>query len=269
MGNPYRDVFYQHQAAWHKFQSSEEVAARHEKSRRELAWITQGWLPDYKTGEILDIGCGSGQFLYFLRSQGYERLTGLDLDSHQVEIVRQLGIEVHEQTALEFLVRSDNGYDMIVMLDVVEHFTRDEMFPLMREVFRRLRAGGRLIVNVPNAESPTGAASVYGDITHETAFTSQSLAAMLFCHGFEVVEIRDPKPAAVHLFGMAYRALVLGFRKLAAIKYRLLGLEPPRYWSNVIWALAVKPAMREESVTDTPMPGPLMDADEGTPPVRS
>ncbi|MGA1343438.1 MAG: class I SAM-dependent methyltransferase, partial [Hyphomonas sp.] len=71
-------------------------------------------------------------------------------------IARQLGFEVHEQKALDFLVRGDNGYDMIVMLDIIEHFTREELFPLLREVYRKLRTGGRLILSVPNAESPTG-----------------------------------------------------------------------------------------------------------------
>jgi len=269
MANPYRDVFYQHQAAWHKYQSAEDVAARHELRRRYYAWYSRNWLPDYKTGEILDIGCGSGQFMYFLRKEGYERLTGLDLDKQQVEIARQLGFEVHEQTALDYLVRSENGYDMIVMLDIIEHFTREELFPLLREVYRKLRTGGRLILSVPNAESPTGPGCVYGDITHETSFTAVSLAEMLFCHGFEVKEMRDPWPAPVDFPRSMYRGLVLVMRKLAGIKYRLLGLEPPRYWSNVVWALAIKPDTREESITDTPAPGPVMDADLGTPPVRS
>ncbi len=269
MANPYRDVFYQHQTAWHKYQSVEDVAARHELRRRYYAWYSRNWLPDYKTGEILDIGCGSGQFMYFLRKEGYERLTGLDLDKQQVEIARQLGFEVHEQTALEYLVRSENGYDMIVMLDIIEHFTREELFPLLREVYRKLRTGGRLILSVPNAESPTGPGCVYGDITHETSFTPVSLAEMLFCHGFEVKEMRDPWPAPVDFQRSLYRGLVLVMRKLAGIKYRLLGLEPPRYWSNVVWAVAIKPDIREESVTDTPAPGPAMDADLGTPPVRN
>jgi len=175
---------------------------------------------------------------------------------------------VHEQTALDFLVQSNDGYDMVVMLDIIEHFTREELFPILREVYRRLRPGGRFIVSVPNAESPTGPACVYGDITHETSFTSLSLAEMLFCHGFELKEIRDPWPAGIDFKRSIYRQFVLMMRKLAGLKYRMLGLDPPKYWSNVIWALVTKPGIREESVTRTPTPGPLMDADHGTPPIR-
>jgi len=268
MSNPYRDVFYQQQSAWHNYQTSEDVAARHEIRSKYYKWYTRDWLPDYKTGELLDIGCGSGQFLYFLRSEGYDRLTGLDLDKKQISIARELGFNVHEQTALDFLVQSNDGYDMIVMLDIIEHFTREELFPILREVYRRLRPGGRFIVSVPNAESPTGPACVYGDITHETSFTSLSLAEMLFCHGFELKEIRDPWPAGIDFKRSIYRQFVLMMRKLAGLKYRMLGLDPPKYWSNVIWALVTKPGIREESVTRTPTPGPVMDADHGTPPIR-
>lgn len=268
MSNPYRDVFYQHQSTWHKYQNAADVASRHETRRRYYKWYTRGWLPDYKTGEILDIGCGSAQFLYFLKSEGYERLTGLDLDEKQIKIAKELGFNVQRQTALDFLIQSNDGYDMIVMLDILEHFTREELFPILREVYRRLRAGGRFMVSVPNAESPTGPACVYGDITHETSFTSLSLAEMLFCHGFELKEVRDPWPAGIDWKRKIYRAGVLAMRRLAGLKYRLLGLDPPRYWSNVIWALAIKPEMREEATTDTPRPGPMMDADEGTPPIR-
>lgn len=268
MSNPYRDVFYQHQASWHKYQTAADVATRHETRRLYYKWYTRGWLPDYKTGEILDIGCGSAQFLYFLKSEGYERLTGLDLDEKQVTIAKQLGFNAQRQTALDFLIQSNDGYDMIVMLDIIEHFTREEIFPILREVYRRLRAGGRLVLSVPNAESPTGPSRVYGDITHETSFTSSSLAEMLFCHGFELREMRDPWPAGIDWKRKIYRVGVLAMRRLAGLKYRLLGLDPPKYWSNVIWALAIKPEMREEATTDTPRPGPMMDADEGTPPIR-
>jgi hypothetical protein len=91
---------------------------------------------------------------------------------------------------------------------------------------------------------------------------------MLFCHGFELVEIRDPWPAGIDFKRSIYRQFVLMMRKLAGLKYRMLGLDPPKYWSNVIWALVTKPGIREESVTRTPTPGPVMDADHGTPPIR-
>lgn len=264
MANPYRDVFYQHQANWHSYENAADVAIRHEKRAKYYRWYLRGWLPDYTTGEILDIGCGSGQFLYFLRQQGFERLKGIDLDQKQIALAKELGFDVQATPALDFLVQSHDGIDMIVMLDIVEHFTREELFPLLREVYRKLRAGGRFIVSVPNAESPTGPACIYGDITHETSFTSLSLAELLYCHGFELREIRDPWPAAIDWKRGLYRSLVLFCRKMAGIKYRLLGLDPPKYWSNVIWAMAIKPAMREESVTDTPSPLPMLNPDSGS-----
>lgn len=252
MANPYRDVFYQQQADWHAYENADDVRLRHENRKRYYQWYMRGWLPEYRTGKVLDIGCGSGQFLYFLKSEGFERIQGIDLDRKQVHLAKEIGFDVVESPALDFLVKAEDGYDMIVMLDIIEHFTREELFPILREVYRRLRAGGRLIVSVPNAESPTGPACIYGDITHETSFTSLSLAEMLFCHGFELKEIRDPWPAVIDWKRKIYHVFVQLMRKIAGVKYRMLGLDPPKYWSNVIWAMAIKPGMREEDVRETP-----------------
>lgn len=267
--NPYRDVFYQQQANWHKLQDGEAIVARHEKYRKRYKWQMSGWLPDYKTGNILEIGCGSGQFLHFLKTEGYESVLGLDLDHRQVQLAQELGFNVTESSVLDFLVRSEDGYDMVVMLDLLSHLTKEEIFPILREVFRRLRTGGKLVVSVPNAESPTGPSIVFGDITHETAFTSVSVAELLYCHGFELKEIRDQGPIGIDLKHKIERLSILSFRKLAGMMYRLVGLHPPRFWSDTIWALAEKPAAREEAVTRTGQPGPLMDPDQGRPPIQA
>src|SRR5262249_2262743 len=149
-------AFYKRQSEWHKYAGPEQVRQLHETRARYYEWFTQGWLPEDRDGRILDIGCGSGQFLYFLGKKGYTQMEGIDVDSQQVGIDRALGLNVQQSFVSEFLDRSEGGYEMIAMLDIIEHFTREELFPLMEAVVRCLRPGGRLIASVPNAESPDG-----------------------------------------------------------------------------------------------------------------
>src|SRR5262245_51502249 len=101
--NPYRDAFYNRQAQWHGYQSAEVAEAMHRKRVKYYAWYTQGWLPKQRSTPILDIGCGSGQFLYFLREQGYHDVRGIDLDRDQVELGRELGLDATAVDALDFL----------------------------------------------------------------------------------------------------------------------------------------------------------------------
>lgn len=240
--NPYRDVFYQSQAKWHGYESLEFAEQKHKERSPYYRWYARGWLPLDRSTPILDIGCGSGQFLYHLRNEGFTNLAGVDLDGDQVKVAQGLGLAAHHQTAGDYFAQHpESAFGLIAMLDIIEHFTREELFPLLETVAARLRPGGRLMASVPNADSPQGLRSIYADITHEIAFTPTSLSELFYCHGLKVVELRDPWPAPVSPARKAYRAVSLAMRRLEALKLRLMGFEPPRYWSSVIWALAEKP----------------------------
>lgn len=239
--NPYRDAFYQHQADWHGYEGPEDVRARHERRAPYYAWYTEGWLDLPRDAPILDIGCGSGQFLYFLRGRGFTDAVGIDLDERQVEIGRALGLDCRVERALEFLRREPaKTYGLVAMLDIIEHFTREELAPLLSAVVERLAPGGKLLASVPNAESPTGLSLYFADITHEMSFSTLSLGELLYCHGLKVVSWRDPWPAPISPGRKVYRAISNVARKLEGARLRLLGLEPPHLWSPVMWALAEK-----------------------------
>ena len=242
--NPYRQAFYQRQAEWHGYTDPEFARAKHAGRVAYYDWYTSGWLPADKATPVLDIGCGSGQFLYFLRERGYTAATGIDLDGQQVAVAKGMGLDARHAPIMDFLGDAADGssYGLVAMLDILEHFTREELFPLLEAVVARLAPGGKLVVSVPNADSPHAARAIYADITHEIAFTPTSLAELFFCHGLRVAALRDPWPAPVSPMRRAYRALSTVARKAEAARLRLMGFDSPRYWSSVIWALAEKPA---------------------------
>jgi 2-polyprenyl-3-methyl-5-hydroxy-6-metoxy-1,4-benzoquinol methylase len=242
--NPYRHSFYQKQAEWHRYEGHAHVRELHERRSPYYEWYTRDWLPDDQNGPILDIGCGSGQFLYYMKNKGYRQLKGIDLDRKQIEIACALGLDVEETSLGDYMQRSPEGYEMIVMLDIIEHFTREELFPLMEAIVRALRPGGRLIASVPNAESPDGLRCLYTDITHEMAYTPMSFEEMLFCHGLRLASLRDPWPAPLGIKRKVYRWIVQGARTVESLRLRCLGFPPPRIWSNVMWVLAIKDSSR-------------------------
>jgi 2-polyprenyl-3-methyl-5-hydroxy-6-metoxy-1,4-benzoquinol methylase len=241
--NPYREAFYQRQAEWHGYDKPGFAKEAHDRRVAYYDWYTRGWLPQNRSTPILDIGCGSGQFLYFLRERGYNQAVGIDLDRTQVQVGQDLGLDCRRSTVADFLDAEDpkQTYGLIAMLDILEHFTREELFPILEAVTSRLTPGGRLIVSVPNADSPHASRAVYADITHEIAFTPTSLSELFFCHGLKVTALRDPWPAPVSIMGRGYRAFSTMTRKLEAARLRLLGFDAPKYWSSVVWAMAEKP----------------------------
>ena len=57
-----------------------------------------------------------------------------------------------------------------------------------------LRPGAALVIQVPNGESPFAGRIIYGDYTHETAFTQASMGQVLRAAGFGSVTCLPVRP---------------------------------------------------------------------------
>jgi len=154
------------------------------------------WLPEDRSAPILDIGCGSGFFLRLLHKLGYTDVTGVDLSEEQVELARRASpsATVLRADARQVLADNPGRFALVSGFDFVEHFGKDELFPLLESVYGAMRPGGRLLLQTPNAASPWGLMVRYGDLTHELAFDPRSLGYALRKVGFGDVEAREVGP---------------------------------------------------------------------------
>jgi 2-polyprenyl-3-methyl-5-hydroxy-6-metoxy-1,4-benzoquinol methylase len=153
-------------------------------------------LPSDKEASILDIGCGDGGFVLFLQTEGFRRAGGIDVSPEQIETGRSMGIDNIE--CIDFrdhLPGKVEVYDCIVARDVLEHFTRQEIFDILALVHGALRPGGRFIAQVPNGEGIFHASILYGDFTHEIAFTRSSLQQVCQNTGFGRLDCYPAGPA--------------------------------------------------------------------------
>jgi 2-polyprenyl-3-methyl-5-hydroxy-6-metoxy-1,4-benzoquinol methylase len=166
-------------------------------------------LPQDREARILDLGCGHGAFLYFLSRAGYTHIAGVDTSSEQIELAHRLGIPQAEMGCIaEFLGgREDQSVDAILLMDVIEHLTRQELFDLLDDVYRVLAPGGICLVHAPNAEGIHGMRIRYGDLTHEAAFTASSASQIFRCIGFRAVQAYEDNPV-VHGFKSLARRII-------------------------------------------------------------
>lgn len=238
--NPYRKAFYNRQAEWHGIKSLEELRASHQVRADYYRWYTHDWLPNLKSAPMLDIACGAGQFVYFLNNEGFESVTGIDIDEKQIKMANGLGLNCLHADAFDFLQTSQVKWSQISALDVLEHLTPEEMFRLLELISAKLAPGGRLILSVPNADGPQGLSTRYSDITHESAFGITSMTEALFCHGLSCKDVHDPWPAPVDLPRKIHRVIAMLGRQTEGLKLKLLGLSVPKVWSSVFWMLAEK-----------------------------
>jgi SAM-dependent methyltransferase len=171
-----------------------------------LRKIIREHFPLDRTVTILDLGCGHGAFIHFIREAGYTNVSGIDRSPEQVAEAKRLGIDgVHQGDLMKTLgTHPDESHDMVVAFDVIEHFTKEELLPLIDEVHRILRKGGRWILHQPNAVSPFFGRVRYGDYTHEQIFTPDSLNQLLLISGFKEVRCFEDEPL-VHGFKSSLR----------------------------------------------------------------
>lgn len=185
---------------------------------KSFARILGSWLPESRNLSILDIGCGEGVLLAFLRDRGYTNLSGFDLSPENVEICRQRGltfVQLNDALRLEDFPGAAE-YEVIFCFDVLEHLAKEDALSFLRQVYARIAKGGHVVLQTPNMGSIAGLFHRYHDLTHEFGVTESSAVTLLMTAGFQedCIEVR-PSWNATTLLGylreLYLRALHLVF----------------------------------------------------------
>jgi len=108
------------------------------------------YLPAFRgPARLLDVGCGSGDLLVQMQQLGWS-VEGLDVDPLAVQVARSRGVPAHVGD-LASRRYPEGQFDAVCMSHVLEHV--HEPAELLLESHRILRAGGRLSLVTPNADS--------------------------------------------------------------------------------------------------------------------
>jgi SAM-dependent methyltransferase len=167
-------------------------------------------LPSDRDARIFDFGCGGGELLRCCGEAGYRTLRGVDLSAQQVARAHAKGLTdiVTHGDALAFLTDAPaNSYDVVLAFDILEHLNKPEVLQFFAQVQRILSPRGRLVLHVPNGDSPFFGSIRYGDFTHELTFTASALQQIASSTGFTSVRCYEDKPI-VHGFKSLIRFLL-------------------------------------------------------------
>jgi 2-polyprenyl-3-methyl-5-hydroxy-6-metoxy-1,4-benzoquinol methylase len=153
-------------------------------------------LPLAKESKILEIGCGDGQMLSYLGRKGFTNASGIDGSAEQVARARRRGVGATHADVFSFLRGREQEYDGIVAIDVLEHFTKDELLDLFPMIFGAMRPGASILLQTVNGDGIFAANVAYGDLTHMTILNRSSLTQILRFCGFvdEAFEEASPVP---------------------------------------------------------------------------
>jgi 2-polyprenyl-3-methyl-5-hydroxy-6-metoxy-1,4-benzoquinol methylase len=165
----------------------------YKERERKLEDLAQelDYVNSLKPGRLLDVGCGLGFFISGV-SEGWER--------HGQEVSKPCADHAAQycsafQGTLEAAAYPESYFDVVVSMSVVEHIP--DPVPTIREMWRVLKPGGKLVLRTPNFDS--GAARRFGanyrllqTPGHVTLFSDMSLARLLHDVGFDVDHVEYP-----------------------------------------------------------------------------
>lgn len=157
-----------------------------------------GFLPS-RDGLVLDFGCGVGDFAEAAARRGVD-VDAVEADRVARTIAARRGVRVYGGLGDIPRERRSRGYDLIALLDVLEH-VRDPL-SVLTELRALVRIGGVLYISVPNHRSPQ--ARLLGarwdqatNPTHLFLFCPQSLWHLLgragFVGSYLPCALRDPR----------------------------------------------------------------------------
>lgn len=143
---------------------------------------------------VLDIGCGRGEFLELLRNNKI-RAVGIDIDDSMIAECRSKKLEVYKVDLFDYLLNSKpNYYDGIIALQVVEHFNSRRVQNSVKLCFDKVKKGEYVIFETVNPLCPQALSYFWADLTHEKPLVPQVLRHIFKQYGFSQVDIIGRTP---------------------------------------------------------------------------
>ncbi len=169
---------------------------QHRGSEAEIAARQAAYLAAYAgQAEVLDIGCGRGEFLSLLREANIT-CRGVDANPAMVTRCRGKGLDVIQAEGIEYLAGLPNQtLGGVFCAQMIEHLEPARVIGFVQLCSRKLRPGGVLIIETPNP----GCLSVfadgfYKDFTHVRPYHPASLKFLLESAGFLNIELKFSSP---------------------------------------------------------------------------
>ncbi len=203
MKRTYKENIYDKYFSHHTQKLYGEISlSRIEKSFPILSYYFDKHLPNKKDSKIVDLGCGMGDFIYWLTTKGYSNTLGIDISMELITKGRKLKITNLEcKDIFSFLKDKANEFDLVIMRDVIEHFDKEETYELISNLYKALTQSGSVIIQTPNGQSPFVGKILFGDFTHYQAFTDSSINQLFSSIGFKNINIYEVGPVPKNLKG--------------------------------------------------------------------
>ncbi len=185
----------------------------------------QFYLPYFEgCRNVLDIGCGRGEFLEMMQAAGIPA-KGIDLSPESVATTRHKGLDAEIADLFVYLeALPEASLDGIFCSQVVEHLPPDRLPEMIRLCATRLQRNGILAIETPNPEClAIFATHFYLDPTHHRPVPHPLLAFYLEEFGVGNIEVRKLSPAVDSMPALASLPEEFRLAFFGGLDYAILG----------------------------------------------
>ena len=171
--------------------------------QKEIKKKQEVYLSIFKdSGNVLDIGCGRGEFLEILKENSIQA-TGIDLNEDMIYACKEKKLNVKQSDAITYLNSlEDNSLGGILASHVIEHFPPDLLADFLKLSSSKLKKGASIALETPNPLSIiVSAVNFYLDPSHIRPIHPEAIKFLLEVNGFEDVYLKylSPYPKEVKL----------------------------------------------------------------------
>jgi 2-polyprenyl-3-methyl-5-hydroxy-6-metoxy-1,4-benzoquinol methylase len=207
----YREEFYSASPPHSSFNDSSLEVQQAQREFHDSRWAAickacEQHFGRLKELSVFDIGFGYAQALLYFKSQGME-VTGLEPSPEGVEYARSQGLDVHQAGIEDFSCAGGRRFDMVTLVNVLEHLRRpaDTLLNIKNSL---LRPGGMLVVDVPNEfnDFQTAADAEHSlnqwwvcPPNHINYFSASTLKSTLERLGYKVIKVEATFPLEMFL----------------------------------------------------------------------
>jgi 2-polyprenyl-3-methyl-5-hydroxy-6-metoxy-1,4-benzoquinol methylase len=170
---------------------SPEAVSRLKRATASLYLDHIGRFVKAQGSSLLEIGCGTGDFLVEARTRGFE-VFGIEFSSAAAATANErLGSIVVETGEVHETHFGDSSFHVVAFADVIEHVRDPVRF--LRQIHRFLRPGGLLFLVTPSIDSWSrrllGQNWMEYKLEHLYYFGNESLSYLLKRSGFDSIEL--------------------------------------------------------------------------------
>jgi len=148
-------------------------------------------LTGIKNLNVLDIGCGWGQFLDQLKKNriGYK---GIDMSEEAIKICQEKNLNCEQITVKKLAEKENNKYHVVTCFQTIEHIENPTGF--LRSVKQLLKKNGIILLTTPNNDTPLRKLlgsrwSIYNTDSHFVFYNEKTIKKLLMNMGFSKIRV--------------------------------------------------------------------------------